>query len=100
MSNYRNIVSDVISADRLLSSEPCLLWGAVILCSVAGGDATIYDGHDAVSGKPVLPLKAGANASIPVPLVQPIFCGQGLYVDIGSNVTSLTVIWEAVPKEE
>lgn len=94
MSSYRNIVSDVISADRLVSTEPCLLHGAVILCSAAGGDATIYDGHDASVGKSILPLKGPANESVPVFPPEPIFCARGLYVDVGTNVTSVTVIWE------
>jgi len=94
MSSNKNVVSDVTSLDRLISTEPCLLHGAVILCSSAGGDATIYDGHDASSGKSILPLKGAANESNPVFPPKPIFCARGLYVDVGSSVTSVTVIWE------
>ena len=94
MSSYRNIVSDVVSADRLISTEPCLLHGAVILASALGGDATIYDGHDATTGKSVLPLKGAANISNPIMFPEPVFLARGLFVDVGSSITSVAIIWE------
>jgi hypothetical protein len=81
------------AADLVVSTDPTLLFGAVILTSVTGGDATIYDGRDASSGSKVITLEGIANQSTPVMFPQPVTLQSGLFVDVGSNVTEVLVLW-------
>lgn len=82
-----------VTADELVCRGPCYLYGAVILASVAGGDASVYDGHEATSGHKVLTLKGDANISNPVIPPAPLYLGEGLYVDIGTNCDEVAVFY-------
>lgn len=82
-----------VTADALVCRGPCLFSGAVILASAAGGDASIYDGHEAVSGRQVITLKGDANISNPVILSGPVSLGEGLYVAIGANCDEVLVLY-------
>ena len=96
MSSKPGIAYITVTADTLVSTEPVLLYGAVILASALGGDATIYDGHDASSGRKVITLKGGATLSTPVEWPQGLYLGGGLYVDVGSNVTEVQLSYEPI----
>jgi hypothetical protein len=82
-----------LTADAEVYPGPVLLAGVVLLASVAGGDVTIYDGADPTSGDKLFTLKADANISLPVVFPWPVRCEKGLYVDIGSNITEVTVFY-------
>lgn len=82
-----------VTADALVCRGPCVFVGAVILASVAGGDASIYDGHEATSGNKVLTLKGDANISNAIAPPVPIRFGNGLFVDIGANCDEVTVFY-------
>lgn len=86
---YRNL-----SADALVWRGPSLFYGAVILTSVTGGDATIYDAQSADTPRKVIRLEGIANESRPVMLPKPALLGEGLYVHVGSNVTEIVVFYE------
>jgi hypothetical protein len=86
--NYTNL-----SVSAEVANEPVVLYGAVILTSVTGGDATVYDGRDATSGNKVIRLEGIANQSTPVMFCYPVTLHQGLYVNVGSNVTEVVVLW-------
>lgn len=82
-----------LTASIEIATEPVMLYGAVILTSVTGGDATIYDGRDATSGNTVIRLEGIANQSTPVMFPGPVTLHQGLYVAVGTNVSEVLVIW-------
>lgn len=84
-----------VTASRIITKAPCLFWGAVILTSTTGGDATVYSGQDATGGRQIFCLEGIADQSTPIMLSKPAKCPGGLYVAVGSNVTEVTVFWEA-----
>lgn len=67
------------------------LSGLDLLVSSTGGDVTLYDGQDANSGRKIGTYKGTANVSNPIRWSPPISIENGIYVDIGSNVTEVTV---------
>lgn len=90
--NYTNV-----SADAMITNEPTLLYGAVILCRDLGGDATIYDGRDATSGRKVMVLNGREDISVPIMFPKPILLPLGLFVGVGEDVTDLVLLWERGP---
>lgn len=82
-----------LTASNVVWNGPVRLYGAVLLVSVAGGDVTLYDGVDAVSGRQVLRLEGTADESRPVMFSPPLVLDLGLYVAVGSNVTEVLVVW-------
>jgi hypothetical protein len=82
-----------VTASTEVANEPVVLYGAVLLASVDGGDAAIYDGRDTASGNKVITLKGLAKQNVPFAVGYPILLHQGLYVYVGSNVTEVVVFW-------
>ena len=82
-----------VTVDTLLYPNPTLLGGLVLLTSVTGGDVTLYDGQDAASGRVVGRFEGIADQSTPILFPWPLRCEGGLFVDIGSNVTEVLVLW-------
>ena len=93
-----------VTADSLVCRGPCLFYGAVILASAAGGDASLYDGEDADSGRHLITLKGDANISNPVIPPAPVALGEGLFAAIGENCDEVLVLYlplgETPPEEE
>ncbi len=87
----------VFTADGGATPGPCLLNAVVLLASSAGGDVTLYEGQDATSGRKIATLKGAANVSLPVVFAHAPFLARGLYVDVGSNVTEVTVFFTLLP---
>lgn len=82
------------TVDKIITTRPCLLFSVTLTATGAGvADVSIYEGQDASSGRLVVTLKVAASST-----VQTRFNGlvaeRGLYVDVGSNVASLTVEYE------
>src|SRR3990167_562385 len=82
-----------VTVDTLLYPKPVLLGGLGLLVSVTGGDAPLYDGQDATAGRQILRAEGIADQSTPVIFPWPLRCEGGLYVDVGSNVTEVLVLW-------
>lgn len=87
------VAYDPVTADTILTNKPCLLFGLIVLASVAGGDVTIYDGQDAVAGRKVGRFEGPADESVPILFPHPIPLNNGLYVDVGSNITEVGIYW-------
>lgn len=83
-----------ITADTVVSTEPVLLYGVIFLTSVTGGDVTIYNGQDAASGSQFARLEGTANVTNSFSPAKAILLDMGLFVDVGSNVTEVVVIYD------
>ena len=82
-----------VTGDTLITTSPGYLNGVVVLASVAGGDVTVYDGRDATNGRKVGTFKGAANISRPIIFTPSLLCENGVYVDVGSNITEALVLW-------
>lgn len=87
-----------VTADALVCRGPCLFYGAVILASAAGGDASIYDGHHAEESRKLVTLKGDANISNAVIPPVALGLGEGLFVEIGANCDEVTVFYTPTPE--
>lgn len=82
------------ASDVLVSREPGDFHGCVLLASALGGDVTFYDGTSTASGHKILQVKGAQNVSKRIVFNPPLWCPRGLYVDVGSSVTEVLVLWE------
>lgn len=80
-----------IEADTMISNKLCYLHGLLLNVATSGGDITLYNGRDATSGRKVMVVKALANVTNPIAFATPVLFESGLFVDIGSNVNSVTL---------
>lgn len=83
-----------LTADAVISERPARLLGLVLLVSATGGGVTVYNGVDATSGHRIARFEAVANESLPVMFPEPLVCDRGLFVDVGSNVAEVLILWE------
>lgn len=84
-----------VTADRIVSHEPCELLFAYLVPSAAGADASLYDGYS-TGGKLIATLEQAAKTSHPFRPPEPVFCAQGLFADIGTSVTGLFVMYRVI----
>ena len=74
-----------------LYKRPCFLISANLVAGAGGAaTATLYDGHT-TNGDVILDLSAPASTADDRTFPFPIYCDQGLYASLGSNVTSVIV---------
>lgn len=59
---------------------------------VGVADVTLYDGPSA-AGENILTLRALQNDTRHLPYPDPLEVLDGLFVDVGSNVSGLLVVW-------
>lgn len=88
-----------LTSDAVINEGHTLFGGLIINASVDGGDVSIYEGNDSSSGRLFDTFQGLAAKSEPIIFTVPIYFDRGLYVDIGSNVTSVTILWLPVDKE-
>jgi hypothetical protein len=74
-----------------VTSHPAWLHASFLNASVAGGDVVIYEGQDPTSGRQILHQDAAANATNHCQFDPPVWMERGIYVDIGSNVSQVTI---------
>jgi hypothetical protein len=91
MAKWPKSTALVITADTLITTHPCWLHGVFINASAAGGDVVVYEGQDPTSGRLLAHLDGGANATNALRFDPPLWCERGLYLDVGSNVSQVTV---------
>lgn len=78
-------------ADRIIALPPGFLFSAVISSDGGGeADSHLYDGND-TSGRLLQDLYSGDELSFQYHWFPPVFFRFGLYVDIGTNVDSVTL---------
>lgn len=90
------VASELVDAARLLSNKPCFLHFAYLIPSAAVTDAVLYDGHN-TGGKVIATLKTAVITNHAFSPAKPVYCAEGLYVDIGQGDTAVFVQWEADP---
>jgi hypothetical protein len=84
-----------VTADARLCEKECELLYAYLVPSAAGADVSLYDGENA-TGDLIAPLKEAAVSGHEFRPPAPILCRKGLYVDVGSNVTGVLVMWRVL----
>lgn len=87
-------------SDGIVNEGPTLLFGVIIEASTAGGDVSIYEGLDTSSGRLMSVLTELVTSRFPKTFPTPVYLDRGLYVDIGSNVTAVTLFWLPAPFAE
>jgi hypothetical protein len=92
------IVATVVTEDTQITSDSCNFWGALVEVSVSGAHATFYNGKGTVAGQKVCTIQTTSNLTNPAVLGEPVYCSEGLYVDLAANVTEVAVLWEPLPK--
>ena len=88
---WKKLEHDRTAVDKKVCNRPCFLYAAHLVAG-SGGAATavIRDGHD-TGGETVVDLAALTSSNDPRKFDPPIYFKKGLYVDVGSNVTSVLV---------
>lgn len=81
-----------VTSDELLSEGPCELVSAHLVPSAATTDSALYSGRN-TSGTKIVDLKASTVDTLPFKPPVPVYCPQGLYVDIGTSVSGVLVQW-------
>jgi len=89
----KNVRSKFFTADAQVCPQPCWLHGAYLVVSAAGSDSYLYDGHG-TGGEKIVTLESAVATGHPFTPPKPIYCKQGLYLDVGTNVTGIFVQWE------
>lgn len=89
-----------VTADSLICPEPCFLVSVCLVANATGAStAVIRDGHN-TGGEAVIDLAALTSSKDNRSYNPPLFFKKGLYVDVGSNVTSVLVQYLPYHKEE
>lgn len=85
-----------LTADSVITTIPCTLLSVILTPDAQGvADIVIYEGQGAESGYEILKMRSGAGITQQVRF-DSLALDRGLYVDIGSNVTSVTIEWAPV----
>lgn len=95
MGNMHGLGWQRTTVDRVIVAGAAILHRILLLVSVTGGDATLYEGQDPTSGRVIARCEAIADETRVIEFGG-LYCPRGIYVDIGSNVTEVTVIYEPV----
>lgn len=88
------------TVDQIIQRGPTLLYGLILRASVTGGDVTLYAAQDAITGAKIATFEGIANESRPLFFPVPIYCDRGLYIDVGSNVDDVLVIFAPLPSSK
>ena len=86
-----------VTADELLSLQPCELIYARLTSAPAAGRAILYNGENA-TGRKILELATAGlyNSELSPPV--PIYCSRGLFVGSVTTVDCVLVIWRVIPQ--
>ncbi len=84
-----------ITDNARITTHAAKLHGLVILASTTGGDVTVYAGQDD-GGRKIGRFEGVADHSRPINFRPPLECESGIYVDVGSSITEVLVLWEPV----
>lgn len=89
----KNVQWAYVTSDRQLAKTPCWLHWAYLVVSAASTDSALYDGAG-TGGSKIADLKSAAVTGHEFRPKEPVYCRQGLYVDVGTSVSGIFVEWE------
>ena len=81
-----------LTASALLETGPCELVSAEVVPCATTTTTIIYDGTDA-TGKKIIQFNITVVLNWPFKPPVPIYCGKGIYVVKGDDVTGVFVQW-------
>jgi hypothetical protein len=81
-----------VTGDRKLTDRECELVAAYLVVSAASTDSHLYNGID-TNGDKIVTLEAAVATTQPFEPPVPIYCSKGIFVDVGTSVTGILVIW-------
>lgn len=84
-----------LTVDTMLAPGECELIYAYVVPSAADADVTFYSGEN-TTGQQVVQIKEAAISGHAFWPAVPVYCRKGLYVDVGSNVTGVLVVWRGL----
>jgi hypothetical protein len=87
-----------VTGDRQLTDRPAELVYANLVVSAASTDSAIYNGADA-NGDLIIALESAAVTNKAFSPRVPIYCNKGIFVDVGTNVTGILVIWRNLEEQ-
>lgn len=88
---WKRLEHDLVTADKRVCNGPCFLYAAQMVGGTGGAStAVIRDGHD-TGGDARIDLAAATSSNDPRNFDPPLYFKKGLFVDVGSNVTSVLV---------
>ena len=93
MAKHEGYASQLVTADALVTGKPAVLVRAIPHASVDGGDVTIYNGRG-TDGRSQGQLHGLANQVLGVEFG--VLCEEGIYVDVGSDLTSVLIVYDPV----
>lgn len=99
LSNWRNVKTELFSADKCVSKYPCFLFSISIASNGSGvADAEVYNGQN-TNGVRLLGLRCADNDEKHRLFVPPVYFNRGLYLDIVDNVEAVTVQYLIDPRK-
>ena len=82
-----------ITADTFITRGPILLYGVVLSSdNVGAADAALYEGRN-TSGRLLFTMRAPQTQTTSVIWATPIHLADGLYIDVGSNVGDVFILY-------
>ncbi len=81
-----------VTADRVVSQDRFELWGFVVVASVDGGSASLYNKRQADAEALIGIFTALANSPTSIMFPGGVECDRGLYVDLVANVTGVLIL--------
>ena len=88
----KNVKSSWVTFSQKVEIQKSFLVSAVIVASAAGAaTADIYNGGD-TSGKKICTLSAAASEMGNLNIRADILCENGIYINVGSNVTGVLIL--------
>ena len=83
-----------LTASGMIMSGPMALHGLVVKASAANAQTTVYDAQNEDANAIVIIVEGPANQSTPIDFSRPPLLSRGCYVNLGSNVEEVLVLWE------
>lgn len=100
LQDSRGVGRRRITADSLVSPKPCFVFSVSLVADAVGAaTAVIRDGHN-TGAEAVIDLAALTSSVDDRNYDPPFYFEKGLYVDVGSNVTSLLIRYAPDRKEK
>lgn len=81
-----------VTADTCVEKGACELVYALLVPSASTTDSALYKGTDA-NGVKICDLKVAVVTDLEFSPPVPVYCDGGLFVDVGTSVTGIFVMW-------